>query len=88
VKNVSEEDFEFMTNIVHPVHVTLADGDNVLDNAEIKKFFEVVKTPSHLKALESYDSDHFILSDGWLYEEVAEKQLKWLNSVLDATKTA
>jgi len=88
VKNVSEEDFEFMTNIVHPVHVTLADGDNVLDNAEIKKFFEVVKTPSHLKALESYDSDHFILSDGWLYEEVAEKQLKWLNSVLDATQTA
>jgi hypothetical protein len=29
-----------------------------------------------------YDSDHFILSDGWLYEEVAAGQLKWLESVL------
>jgi len=76
-----------MTKIVHPVHITMAEGDNVLDNNEIKKFFEAVKTPSHLKALEGYDSDHFILSDGWLYEEVAEKQLKWLNSVLEATKT-
>lgn len=66
----------------------MAEGDNVLDNSEIKKFFEVVKTPSHLKALDGFDSDHFILSDGWLYEEVAAKQLKWLNSVLEATKTA
>ena len=76
-----------MPKILHPVHITVSDGDNVLDNAEIKKFYDVVKTSSHLKAIESYDSDHFILSDGWLYEEVADKQLKWLNSVLEATKT-
>jgi len=76
-----------MPKILHPVHITVSDGDNVLDNSEIKKFYDVVKTSSHLKAIESYDSDHFILSDGWLYEEVADKQLKWLNSVLEATKT-
>ncbi len=66
----------------------MAGGDNVLDNSEIKKFFEIVKTPSHLKALETYDSDHFILSDGWLFEEVAARQLKWLNTVLEATKSS
>jgi hypothetical protein len=77
-----------MEHIVHPIHVTMAGGDNVLDNSEIKKFFEIVKTPSHLKALETYDSDHFILSDGWLFEEVAARQLKWLNTVLEATKSS
>ena len=72
-----------MNHITHPIHITLADGDNVLDNSEIKKYFQVAKTPEHLKALEVYDSDHFILSDGWLYEEVAARQLKWLESVLE-----
>ena len=88
VKHVGDEDFAYMPNIVHPVHVTLAEGDNVLDISEIKKFYETIKTPAHLKGFEGYDSDHFILSDGWLYEEVAAKQLKWLNSVLEATKSA
>jgi alpha-beta hydrolase superfamily lysophospholipase len=71
-----------MSEITHPVHITIADGDNVLDNAEIKKFYETVKTPADLKAIEHYDSDHFILSDGWLYEEVAARQIKWLEKVL------
>jgi len=71
-----------MSEITHPVHITIADGDNVLDNAEIKKFYETVKTPADLKAIEYYDSDHFILSDGWLYEEVAARQIKWLEKVL------
>lgn len=82
VKNVSDEDFEYMNHISHPIHITMAEGDNVLDNSEIKKYYEVIKTPAHLKALEVYDSDHFILSDGWLYEEVAARQLKWLDSIL------
>jgi len=75
-----------MPEISHPVYVTIAEGDNVLDNSEIRKFFEIVKTPAHLKAMDGYDSDHFILSDGWLYEEVAAKQIKWLNHVLESTK--
>ena len=75
-------DKAFMSEITHPVHITIADGDNVLDNGEIKKFYETVKTPADLKAIEHYDSDHFILSDGWLYEEVAARQIKWLEKVL------
>lgn len=45
----------------------------MLDNGEINKFYETVKTTADLKAIEHFDSDHFILSDGWLYEEVNEK---------------
>lgn len=82
VKQVSEVDFAYMKDITHPVHITLAEGDNVLEISEIKKYFETIKTPADLKAMEPYDSDHFILSDGWLYEEVASKQLKWLETVL------
>lgn len=86
VSRLSDADYAFMADVNHPVHVTMAEGDNVLDNSEIKKFIETVKTPAHLKALEGYDSDHFILSDGWLYEEVASRQLKWLERVLAEKK--
>lgn len=82
MKQVSEKDFAYMAEISHPVHVTLAEGDNVLDNSEIRKFYETIKTPAELKGIEGYDSDHFILSDGWLYEEVIANQLKWLDKVL------
>lgn len=82
VHKIGDEDKAYINEIAHPVHITVADGDNVLDNREIKKFFETVKTPEDLKAIEHYDSDHFILSDGWLYEEVADRQCKWLSKVL------
>jgi hypothetical protein len=62
----------------------MADGDNVLNNGEIKHFFETVKTPADKKELAVYDSDHFILSDGWLYEEVAGKAIAWLNKTYPA----
>jgi esterase/lipase len=82
VHKIGDEDKAYIKEITHPVHITVADGDNVLDIGEIKKFFETVKTPEDLKDIEHYDSDHFILSDGWLYEEVADRQCKWLSKVL------
>jgi hypothetical protein len=42
VKHVSDADFAYMPNITHPVHITLAEGDNVLEISEIKKYFETI----------------------------------------------
>lgn len=35
VKEISDVDREYFKHITHPVHVTIAEGDNVLDNSEI-----------------------------------------------------
>lgn len=87
VKQVSDEDRAYMQEITHPCHITRADCDNILNNDEINRFYGTIKTPAHLKELIGYDSDHYILSDGWLYEEVLNKQLDWLERVLAETKT-
>lgn len=76
-----------MKDIEHPIHLSKADGDNILDNSEIDRFFSVIKTPADKKVLLSYDSDHYILSDGWLYEEVIGKQVEWLNTILPPKTT-
>ena len=67
VRDIAEEDWTYMGEIVHPVHVTLASEDTVLDNSKIRKFFENIKTDPSLKKMDEYVSDHYILSDGWLY---------------------
>ena len=82
IKEVSDEDREYMKLIQHPIHLSKADGDNILDNSEIDRFFSVIKTPEDKKVMLSYDSDHYILSDGWLYEEVISKQVEWLETIL------
>lgn len=66
------------------MHVTRADGDNILNNDEINRYFETIKTPAELKELHGWDSDHYILSDGWLYEKVLENQVAFLEKVLKA----
>jgi esterase/lipase len=78
IKQVSDEDRSYMSEVNHPVHVIMADGDNILNNAEIKRFYEVVKTPEPLKELAVYDSDHYIMSDGWIYEGVLQRAIAWL----------
>ena len=69
-----------MSEVNHPVYVVMAEGDNILNNAEIKRFYEVVKTPEPLKQLAVYDSDHYIMSDGWIYEAILEKAIDWLET--------
>lgn len=81
IKEVSDVDREYFKEITHPVYITLADGDNILDNSEIKRFYDTIATPAHLKEIKGYDSDHYILSDGWLYEEVIADQIAWLNKL-------
>ncbi|TNV72559.1 hypothetical protein FGO68_gene10162 [Halteria grandinella] len=82
VKQVSDEDREYFKEITHPVHVTRADGDNILNNSEINRYFETIKTPAELKEIHGWDSDHYILSDGWLYEKVLANQAAFLEKVL------
>ena len=45
IKQVSEEDRAYMSEVAHPVYVVMAEGDNILNNTEIKRFYDVVKTP-------------------------------------------
>ena len=87
IKDLAPEDLEYMKDIKHPVHVTVADGDNILRNEDIKKFYETIATPADRKEIQHFDSDHYILSDGWLYEDVIEKQLAWLDKIYPATAT-
>jgi pimeloyl-ACP methyl ester carboxylesterase len=82
VKEVSDADREYFNVISHPVHIVRADGDNILNNAEINRYFETIKTPADLKEIHGYDSDHYILSDGWLKDEVIANQLKFVEKVL------
>jgi len=42
VHDIGDEDKSFVSEISYPVHITVADGDNVLDNGAILKFFETV----------------------------------------------
>ena len=44
--------------------------------------FESVKTPGHLKEIESYEGGHMILSDGWVLKELIDKQIGWLERLL------
>lgn len=82
LKQVSDEDREYYAQITHPVHVTRADQDFIVNNAEVNRYFETIKTPTELKELHGWDSDHYILSDGWLYEKVCQNQLAFLEKVL------
>lgn len=79
---MSDEDREYFSEITHPVHITKSDGDNILNNAETERYFETIKTPAELKELHGWDSDHYILNDGWLYEKVVENQAAFLEKVL------
>lgn len=88
IKQVSEEDRAYMSEVAHPVYVVMAEGDNILNNTEIKRFYDVVKTPEPLKELAVYDSDHYIMSDGWLYEEVLAKIIDWLEKQVCGSSTA
>lgn len=82
VKEVSDEDRAHFHDITHPVHVSRADGDNILNNDEINRYFATIKTPEELKEIHGYDSDHYILSDGWLKDEVIASQLAFVDKVL------
>ena len=53
-----------------------------MDNSVTSEFFEAIKTPESQKELVHYDSDHFILSDGWLYEQVIAKQVAFVDKIL------
>jgi hypothetical protein len=81
IKDLAPEDHEYIKDVKHPVHVTIADGDNILRNEDIKKYFETISTPADQKEIQHFDSDHYILSDGWLYEDVIAKQLTWLDKI-------
>ena len=84
IKDIADEDKEYFKHIKHPVHVTLANGDNILRNDETFKFLEAIQTPEDHKELQRYDSDHYILSDGWIYEDVIAKQNAWLDRIFPA----
>ena len=36
----------------------------------MREFFNTIQTPQELKEKIEYDSDHYVLSDGWLYQTV------------------
>lgn len=84
LRDLDPKDWEFAKTIKYPVHVSIADGDNILRNESIKEL--VGSMASQDKVVEHYDSDHYLLSDGWLYESVVSKQLAWLDKILPAPK--
>lgn len=70
-------------NIKVPIMMVIAGEDTVLDNGVMKKLIdEQVSTPEHLKEMRVYEGqDHYLLADGWKYEEVINDEINFLNRV-------
>lgn len=43
---------------------------------------EAISTPADKKETKSYHSDHYLLVDGWLYEEIINNEIDFLDRVL------
>ena len=76
------EDRAHYAEISHPVHITTANDDNACDNVEAMKVFSTIATPDDKKVIKEYVSEHIILSDGWLIDEVLGNQIAFLDRVL------
>ena len=53
-----------------------------VDNVEVRIAFAAFGTPPDRKELVEYHSEHIVLSDGWLIDEVLGKQIAFLERVL------
>ena len=78
VNKFSWEDLAYYGEITHPVHMTLAEQDDVVDNPEAQRVFDAFTTPKDKKELKSFDAFHCLLSDDGHLEEVVGNQIKWL----------
>lgn len=74
---------EHYKNITVPVHLVMASEDTVLCNEAMERFMEAIGTPADKKEIKSYHSDHYILADGWKYEEAITNQIDWLDRMLN-----
>jgi esterase/lipase len=80
--DLSLEGKNYAPNITIPVHMSVGEHENVVSPIYIKEFYENLKTPSNLKELKTYDTDHYILSDGLVVDDVICNQIKWLDSII------
>jgi alpha-beta hydrolase superfamily lysophospholipase len=71
-------------NIKVPVMMAVAGEDSVLNNEVMVKLVkEQISTPEDLRELKVYEGqDHYLLVDGWKYEEVIQDEISFLNRVL------
>ncbi|CDW76358.1 UNKNOWN [Stylonychia lemnae] len=69
-------------NITVPVQLVMAKGDSVLINDDMVQMMESLSTPEDKKEIKVYEGDHYIMVDGWLYEEIITNQINFLDRVL------
>ena len=60
----------------------MADDDEFMDMDQLKQFFSDIGTPEHLKEIQGYNTDHSILNDGSIIDELVAKQIFWLGKIL------
>eukprot|EP00347_Sterkiella_histriomuscorum_P019357 403341940 len=79
---IAEHIKENYQNITIPVHLVIASEDTVLCNEAMIQLMNTIKTSDDKKEIKSYPGDHYLLVDGWLYEDVIRNQISFLNRIL------
>ena len=47
----------------------------------VKEWFNKIATPRDLKELKLYDTEHYVMSDGLIYEQVIADQIEFLDKL-------
>ena len=71
---------EYCPIVSHPVHISIALQETSVDNEAVKKCYE--QMPSKEKQLHEYDCSHVMLHDGWVKDEVIQKQLDYVDKFI------
>ena len=79
--DLAEENQNWGPNFKKPVYIVQAWHDKLVSNARIEEFYTKIGTPSDKKDIKMYDTEHYVMSDGWIYEQVIADQVAFLNKL-------
>jgi len=66
IQKMFEDNFNFAEKISIPLHASTGKHDKLVTAASIKTFID--RTPSTKKVVDEYESDHYLLMDGFFKE--------------------
>ena len=79
---IAEDNQNWAENFSKPVMIAQGKHDKIVSVARVEEFFNKIKSSDDVKEMKLYDTEHYIMSDGLVYEDVISDQIAWLNKVL------
>ena len=61
------------------MQIILGKEDKIVNNKATKEFFEETTTPAKRKELIEYEGQHYLIMDGWVSEDIQQRQLAFLD---------